>query len=45
MQARAKADSESWARVTLSTGDPANLVMLDSTLARAAVMIGGIWIG
>jgi N-acetylglucosamine-6-phosphate deacetylase len=35
----------SWAWATLSTGDPADLVVLDSTLTPAAVMIGGIWIG
>jgi hypothetical protein len=35
----------SWAWATLSTGDPAGLVVLDSTLTPAAVMIGGIWIG
>jgi N-acetylglucosamine-6-phosphate deacetylase len=26
-------------------GDPAGLVVLDSTLTPAAVVIGGIWIG
>jgi N-acetylglucosamine-6-phosphate deacetylase len=36
----------SWAWVTrISTGDPADLVVLDSTLTPAAVRIGGIWIG
>jgi hypothetical protein len=35
----------SWAWATLSTGDPAGLVVLDSTLTPAAVVIGGIWIG
>src|SRR5215213_2903925 len=35
--------SSAWA--TLSTGDLVGLVVLDSTLTPAAVMIGGIWIG
>jgi N-acetylglucosamine-6-phosphate deacetylase len=35
----------SWGWATRSsTGDPADLVMLDSTLTPTAVMIGGIWI-
>jgi hypothetical protein len=36
----------SWAWATrISTGDPADLVVLDSTLTPTAVTIGGIWIG